>query len=273
MNLSVPYGFRFEDPDLARIMGVLHAYHPIIHELSYVATRDFLARHCANAIDKAALKGRTLAAPFDEACAHLHARRERVRLEGMSDPQVDFSFEVTVVPHEGDAYGLAVTEQRGWAKDFIASPGILDFRYWSGGDEDRPPGVSLEEWRSREATWTAIVRRDPAFRISAIGIAHAFPESLDFPSVEEVVSAIPSLEDRLRRYARESVMETQAARFHSQGVDAGAAVLRAVEWEASDEGRAEALRVRERLRERIKPVLDLSDVVGCGGYAGPSPTS
>lgn len=262
MNLNVSRGFRFADPDLASIMGLLQSWHGEIQDLAYAATIAFLANRCANEIDKAVLKGRPCPRPYEEAASAFLARCARVEREGVSDPQVDFSFSVTILPHEGAAYGLVVTEQARWAERFMLSRGVEPYAYWTGGDEDRPRDVQPQEWAARGELWEAIVRKDPAFRISTSGIVHDFPRLIDFPSAEEVAGAMPSFEDRLRRYARESTIERRMAALDREGVPLATAMLAAVEWSSTEDGRLDALRAREAMRSTLRPALTLADVLG-----------
>lgn len=271
MNLRVPFGFRFENPDLASIMGLLQAHHGEIQERAYVATRDFLAGRCANEIDKAVLKGRPVGRPYDEASSVFLARQARVEREGFADPQVDFSFSVTILPHDKAAYGLVVSQQRRWVEDFLKLPGIAPYAYWSGEDSDRPIEIAPEEWRARGDLWETLVRKDPAFRIASSGIVHDFPRLLDFPSAEEVAGALPSFGARLRRYATEAVIERRLAQLQSEGVGLSAAMVRSLEWPASEEGHVAVLKAREGLRPRLRETLTLDDVLGPETHAASIP--
>lgn len=260
MNLQVANGFEFRDPDLGSIMALLQSHHGTVLDLAYAGTLAFLADAVANAIDKSALKGRPPGRPYEDAATRFEERRARVEREGVLDVAVDFSFSVTVLPHEGRALGLVVTQQRAWRDGFLALPGVVPYAYWTG--EDRVPGVDDAEWERRRDTWTALVRRDPGLRISASGIVHDFPALMDFPTAEEVAGSLPSLDRRLARYAKEAAIEARVARLDREGVPVAQAVLRAIEWQAGGEGQVETLRAREALRPRLRPVLTLEDVLG-----------
>jgi hypothetical protein len=117
--------------------------------------------------------------------------------KGHRQPELDWSFEIALIPAGNCLFGLHYTEQRSLRDELFKLPGIEPYPYWN--NTDPPKGVSNKRWKERGHEWDwALGDGPPAAKGFTYQIAH--PEPWLFPD-EHDESLQPSTDDRIRRTA------------------------------------------------------------------------
>lgn len=80
-------------------------------------------------------------------------RQAEIRRTKMRDPEVDFSFEVAILPHleSGELLGIVYSEKSKFFDKFLELDFVEPFPYWNS--TDRPDELTDEEWEKRGEIW------------------------------------------------------------------------------------------------------------------------
>lgn len=218
--MRVHYGFRFIESDLLRIYESVHALRPVIFSLMNEKRTRWVARRCADILDRAHVaKIEPALAPDPEidltnlllaVNQEMWDREAKVAAPyAKRDPALDMEFSVMAYPFEGRVYGLALTEQSEFQKILFESGLIESWQYW--GNSDRPAEISEEEWEDRARVWRAIEARDKGWggRMSACGLTFEFPIPALLVHADDVLDHLPTRETRARVMAH-AVVHVQA---------------------------------------------------------------
>lgn len=207
MSTKIFDGFQFSTKDLnevhrfvekarrkfqpiARRMFLMHLASSMIEIMDRRAVADLLG------IEKPGKEN----SPFSAAFMDYIERVSFVEKENRRDPEIDFSFEVAILPHSTGIYGIVYTEQPELRKLWFASRGIRDFSYFN--NTDKPSRISEKEWVRRGETWQFLVGCQPVsdngFVAKIISV-----NSLGVPKAREIVPYVQLLsrEKRIRNLA------------------------------------------------------------------------
>jgi hypothetical protein len=170
-----------------------------------------------------------LSAAFDE----VQRRQRTIEATMRRDPEVDFHFEVSVLPIQEKVLAIPYFEQTDFRDLWFAQDWVEDYHYQDCCDKSAE--VSEEAWAQRRADWEeALGHKTPAqmgfsFLLCPI-------QSRYWPRVEAILPEVAPLERRAFQHAQDTLF---AERLRAQQ-DAGerqspSGVLR---WLASEEGKA-----------------------------------
>lgn len=140
---------------------------------AYISTErnlcDFsrIRAHCIRLQDRCNLKKIELirgrfgpANRYREIASSLRDRAYGIKKTGMRDPDVDFSFDITVFPYGSACIYKLYTEQRTFIKLFEEIfLHVRDFHYQDS--TDKPDDVMDEEWERRRIAWKYILGSHP----------------------------------------------------------------------------------------------------------------
>jgi hypothetical protein len=244
MSIKIFRGFKFSTTDLFEIHAHLAVWRLELRELHRQAVAAYLAKQIATMIDGAAATPGKYAgkAPYSSAYISLMERQIEIKKTGYRDPEIDFQFDVVLMPHVGAVYGMVFTEQEAWWQLFESKAYISDFSYWN--NSDGPDDLPEEEWDRRGEVWSAIL--DAALlSVPAMGgfTAECVHETIH-TGVPDVLAAIPSFEDRVKAKAFElaisAIMQEEATKIEDPQERSSlifGMVMRKQAWLRSEEGR------------------------------------
>jgi hypothetical protein len=202
MSTKIYGGFKFANPDLTVIHSQLMDWRNELRPLHQQAANAFVAEIAIHMFDTARMRpgSHTGETPLMEAISALWDRQAKVTKIHLRDPLVDFEFAVSLMPFEGQVYGIAYTEQREWHSLWMAKPFIVDFAYWD--NTDPPEDLPDEEWQERDRAWDSIFKSAIMSAPSMAGFTAECTHDTLMPDTENVVAALPAFEDRVTRWAK-----------------------------------------------------------------------
>lgn len=258
MSTKIYHGFKFADPDLTVIHRHIMDWRQELRPLQKKATDAFVAEIAVNMFDAERMhpgthKGKT---PLTDAVLMLWDRQAEVKKTQRRDPMVDFEFTISLMPFEGQVYGIAYTEQREWQRLWLEKPFVIDFCYWD--NTDPPEELPEDEWEERGRIWNAIFNEAIMSAPSMAGFNADCTHEAMMPDTDNVVAVLPTHEERVARRAR---FATAAARIKTLEAEKGppatsyegtAYSLEAMEWLQTDDGR----KALDAEKHRIAGILE-----------------
>lgn len=244
MSVKIYSGFKFQSGSLQDLQAFLMKWRQILKPLHRAELAAVHARIATDTFDQSFIDPKSNAGktPLMEAFHSVMDRQREIKKTGYRDCEVDFDFEVSVMPHGRNIYGIIYTERGKWRDLFMSQPEISDFSYWD--DTDRPDDITERRWRHRYKVWDTILLRGPDAIPAMRGLsAQCTTESL-WIDAEDIIAAIKPHEVRVRNLARSAVMDAEFKRrmtgFSDNGVKAQVfSIFFDVEkWLKSPEGEA-----------------------------------
>jgi hypothetical protein len=279
MSIKIFRGFKFSTTDLFEIHAHLAAWRLELRELHRQAVAGYLAKQIATMIDGAAATPGKYAgkAPYSSAYIGLMERQIEIKKTGYRDPEIDFQFDVVLMPHAGAVYGMVFTEKEAWWELFTAKSYISDYSYWN--NSDGPDDLSEEEWDQRGEVWNAILDAS-LLSVPAMGgfTAECVHETVH-TGVAEVLAAIPSFEDRVKTKAFElaisAILQEEAAKIEDPQERSPAIfglVMRKQTWLRSEDGRSLLAEYEQKMRNTLIDTIT-TEMLHAELPAGPSPAA
>lgn len=216
MSTKIINGFRFQSRDLVEIHDLVAAWRKTLASRHRADLAELIADMCVDIIDGNAMEPMRFAgkSPYDEARSEIRTRQKEILGSGSRDPQVDFDFEVSILPHEGSVYGMVFSERQKWIDLWMDQDGLEDYSYWN--NTDRPDDVTDAEWECRGKTWDAILLANPAGTPGMAGFTAQCADRFNKPEVAEIMRSIPTFESRVARQARNSAVGRVYARMEEE---------------------------------------------------------
>lgn len=127
-------------------------------------------------------------------------------------PQYDVTCSLALLPHpDGRILGMMYTEIDAWLDLWLKKPGVCEYAYWD--NTDRPDDLTAAEWRARREAWGAVVLDHPGAVPAHNGFTadihgEGYPPDPDELTEEAVRDVLPTIEQRTRRLAQETVIVT-----------------------------------------------------------------
>lgn len=159
--------------------------------------------------------------------------------EKRRDALYDFHCEISILADaSGRGYALLHASQDFYHGVFAGIGGVEAWPWYAS--EDLPEGVTEAEWAMRHQTWTDLLARN---RWRSALAFELFGPSIDLPSTQELLSALPSDDDRARRIARtNSLSEFSAAKDAKSFEEMSQAFWDHDDWLRTEEGRDDLAR-------------------------------
>jgi hypothetical protein len=206
-----------------------------------------LKRHAKEAAERTFAKAPNF---LSEAWQELEGRRREVKRTGRRDTEVDFGFEISVIPMESGILGYVFSEQSDFRDLWRSHPLVEDYAYWDNTDPDG--SVSAEAWEQRERDWDTALTvdgRSVPFSVAGFSLDLVDPY-LPHPEVAEILRRVPPFERRLEKLACGRVLDRRIKEeWERQGRPDRdfSLIFGAQEWTETPEGRSAVAAERARL--------------------------
>ncbi|MCW3783905.1 hypothetical protein [Defluviimonas salinarum] len=244
--------------DVDVLMGQVRSWQRVVRERAIADCAALLARKATGIFDDAWLRGEDAGHVLARVHNEVEERRERVRVDRIRDPEVDFDFSFVLFRHEAEWYAKAYGEQPAWIDAWREHFGGRPFDYWN--NTDRPRSVTASEWERRRLAWETMIGRDSPSERGMLVTA----DDLDIrPAVEMVVAAQPERPERASRIATARLRAERISPPAEFAFDHFMQVLRNFDlWCATDEGRAALESQSTEIAAALKSRLDEADLLG-----------
>lgn len=212
MSTKIYSGFKFNSGSLQELQSFLMRWRATLKPLHRAELAAVHARIATDTFDQSLInpKSKARKTPLLEAFNSVMERQHEIKKTGRRDNEVDFDFEVSVMPHGRKIYGIIFTERGKWRDLFMEQPEISDFSYWN--NSDKPEGVSSQEWKRRYKVWDKILISGPDAVPAMRGLyAQCTSESL-YVSADDIVAAIKPHEVRVKNLAKAAAMDAEMKR-------------------------------------------------------------
>jgi hypothetical protein len=258
MSTKIYGGFKFADPDLTVIHRHIMDWRKELRPLHQKAANVFVAEIAINIFDNERMRpgSHTDKVPLMEGISTLWDRQSEVKKTQRRDPLVDFEFTISLMPFEGQVYGIVYTEQREWQSLWMDKPFIIDFSYWD--NTDPPEELPYEEWEERGRVWSTIFDGAIMSAPSMAGFNADCTHDTLMPDTENVVAVLPTHEERAVRRARFAAATAHVERLKAakgqpktsfEGTEYS---LDAMEWLQTEDGR----KAQDAETRRIAGILE-----------------
>ncbi len=220
MSTKIYSGFAAPRLSTRAALKVLGEARPALQALVDAKHRKLLARRMAGFVDRWCLqKAGLIPMPAPDAehedkdstprenrsawwtvSEALEAEQAKCRAGHRREPLIDCDAEISlwIRPTGGRVLGMVQEERLGVRDVLIALPGFEDYAYWNNTDPDE--NVSSRAWRARGRAWDEVLDSEtvPVFSMRL---------QPSFAHLEDVTPYLPSLEERLARYATDRVQD------------------------------------------------------------------
>jgi hypothetical protein len=258
MSTKIYNGFKFADPNLSVIHRHIMDWRNELRPLHQKAANMFVAEIAINIFDGERMRpgSQTGKTPLMDAITTLWDQQAEVKKTQRRNPLVDFEFTLSLLPFEGQVFGITYTEQREWQRIWMAKPFIIDFAYWD--NTDPPEELPDAEWEERGRVWGTVLDGAIMSAPSMAGFSADCTHEGLFPDTDNVVAILPSFEDRVGRRAKFAAAAAHVERLKAAkgqpatSYEQTSYSLEAMEWLQTDDGR-KALDAEKR---RIAGILE-----------------
>ncbi|NTF16817.1 hypothetical protein G6L37_00060 [Agrobacterium rubi] len=255
MSTKIFTGFRFRSQNLFEIHDMVSRWRELLAERHRADLAKLIADMSSDLIDRntadpSKFAGKT---PYSEVRSEIRTRQKEILGSGSRDPDVDFDFELSLLPHGGNVYGMAFCERQSWIDLWMAQGWVEDFSYWN--NSDRPDGVSCDDWDARAETWTQILSSNPAGTPGMAGFTAQCVDRFSKPQASQILQSMPAFESRVQRQAKSAAVGKVYDRFKEEERETAnpfATLMKIERWLAGDG--AHALdEEKERMRSALHP--------------------
>jgi len=259
VSTKVYNGFRFVPRSLLRVHEALMALREDLRLAQVEAAARWIAREAADRCDRRALgEADDGTAPAHAALLSLWERQRKVQDTQLRDPAVDWDVSLAVLPFRGRVYGIAYIESPAIRKVVTEKDWFEDYS-WSDAT-DRPDAIPEPEWMKRGELWNALLDQDGLGRPSGCGFGFDAASPAEAPERKDVMRLLPSFEARVASHAKSSAL---GARLSAAGAQVEwSAVMKAIAWLVTDEGKAAIEAEKSRIAGVLSPVLTDVDLYG-----------
>jgi hypothetical protein len=210
VSTRIYHGFRFKSSSIIALQDFFMRWRETLKSLHRNELAAVLARIATDTLDRSFTNpelqvGKT---PWSEAFSDVMDRQKTIKKTGSRDPEVDFDFDVSILPYGRKIYGIIYSERGDWRDLFLEQPEIEDFSYWN--NSDRPDTISAREWNHRNKTWNTVLgsRGIPALR----GFSAQCTEETLYVECEDVLEAVKPHVDRVFNRAKDVIIGAEMYR-------------------------------------------------------------
>ena len=262
MSTRIYGGIKFASGDFHEVFTRLQEFRDRLVPQTEIMVGSYLASRLTRMVDDTAAQGLPLGENFlSKAVNEFRDSLDEIKKTGRRNPGVDTEFKVSILPYDGQLYGIMFTEQPEWRKLFLAEPWVSEFSYGDASD-DTPEGVSYEDYRKRGDLWNAVM---PTGAPVNHGVEADLTYNFYWPEWEWIEPHLTAqtLDDRLKEVGQNRVSFAKMKDI-SGGDDSKymGSFWEARRWLKTDEGTSAVHAEIERVRPLLPPLLTRGVVDG-----------
>jgi hypothetical protein len=206
MSTKIYNGFRIPMMPIKKLHGHLAALRSVCHDYAEREIARVAYRHMVVLADNRLLgllnsKEDPTASPFSSVAMDLLKRAGDVKHAGARrDPEIDFGFEICLIPLKGYYLGMYFGEHKKFIdKLYEMIPGAHEYHYQNS--TDKPDEISDRHWRKRKNDWDAAL---PGYAAPIdAGFMCTLCNPKGFVTLADLTSDLcPSFDDRLQMAAQ-----------------------------------------------------------------------
>lgn len=211
MSTKTYDGIRFRVQGLEQLHKEITEMRKELRPLVEQKVIGFIANDAIHRVDRYARgrRGEDESCALSEATPSLLDRQSEVERSKRRDPQVNFTFSLSILPIDGGILGIPFVEQRNFLQILLEKDWVEPFGYWDNTDPD--PSLSEEEWDERRRLWDkALSAHNGIPALNGFSADLVLMSQGGLPSAEEIATYIAenvSLEGRARRAALDDLIE------------------------------------------------------------------
>jgi hypothetical protein len=219
MSTKIHHGFRFRSRDLFEIHEMIARWRVVLADQHRADLAALVAGMAADTVDRNIIRPERASGgtPYRIAREEIRTRQKEILGSGSRDPEVDFDFELSILPFGGAVYGMAFCERPRWIDLWMEQGAVDDFSYWN--NTDRPDGIAEDEWEERGRIWHDLLLAHPAGTPGMAGFTAQCADRMLQVSAEDILEALPSFEARVARQARNEAVNAVYVRMKEEGKD------------------------------------------------------
>jgi len=262
MSTKIYTGFKFKDNDLIKIHKHIMDFRQKADKIAKEELAKWYAKRISNVFDSLTLnknftneymdnlkKYGILSTVHFELCER-HREIERTK---QRDPEIDFSFVLSILPLKNKILGIYYGENEKIINAWMNSDFVLEYHYQN--QSDRPKDISYEEWRQRKRDWDKALEYDvPCMR----GFMADIITKTNYLYIEEdeIIKYIPKFDERAIFFAKENLFYKKLHE-HSQTTTFNLFrnYSKTKEWMKTKQGKKslnnEIKKVKSKLKKRI----------------------
>lgn len=291
MGFHLQNGYRLSPMNLSQLQSFCMEVRNVIvneHQKLYAA---YLASECVSIMDEAVLYSEqkfrellSLRCSFEEqkkisdpdflnlsqglistVWNRTEERIKEIERTKQRDPEIDFSFNFTVIPDGDELYALIFTEQQQLISVWESFQEVSSFAYH---DHSNPPDtLSKDEWENRRQVWERILNNNipnlSGFHIECIPSFYAPIE------ISAILLSLPSFETRVHRESEKLLMERKFNEYKLQqskeSLDDYHTLIRQVNhiqrWMRTEEGKEELHKTQQEVQLLLKPTFTAENLL------------
>lgn len=214
MSTKIYTGFRFDsDMDLYQIHEKLNGFRDLAFKIVKQEVYKWQANQFVYLFDSYTLGilNEELKTKVENngcweiASKELKERHNKVKYSRERDPDIDFSFEISILPlYRDKILGIYYCENDSLIKAWKSQFYIFDYHYQN--QTDCPKNISSDEWEQRRKDWDKIFSNTNTPSMCGF-IAQLVEDNYPSCSFELVSEYIPNLDDRAMRFSRSSLFD------------------------------------------------------------------
>ena len=221
MSTKIYNGFEFiGDNDIRSIHRNIREFQEELEPVVNKFLIEFLAYDSVSYYDNVVHLGGSLINNRKEPVWKAHEEyRDRVKVikdSGLRDPEVDFDFEIVILPIKDKILGIHYTEQGEFKKLLSEKPWFREYGYWDNVDPSEK--CTEEEWDKRQNDWDEALPGyvTPAFAGLSVKLTNPNMFSV-FPDCTEMFNSL--LPSKTRRAKAIAVAQMRKEYFDKETID------------------------------------------------------
>ena len=208
MSIKIYTGFQFKHKNLMQIHREIMKFRKEARALAERKAAQWQIKKAVEILDRFTLGGGKKEfrnkvktdGPFYMAFSELMERQREIEKTKQRDPEVDFSFELSIHPLRNKVLGMYFAEDRDLIDLWMSKSFVVDYHYQN--QTDKPRDIDAKEWRQRARDWDralpgAGVPAESGFTAQVTGMRVAF-----LGREGSIWNHIPKLNDRARAFAK-----------------------------------------------------------------------
>lgn len=263
MSTKIYNGFKFDEGmDLFHVHKVIMDFRSVAKEIAYNEVCAWKASRCAQLFDDHTMRriqNEDVTKSIKQWGIHyttfreLMDRQREIEKSGLRDPEIDFSFEIAILPLKRyKILGIYYCENKTLVEAWMDQNFISE--YHCQNSTDRPKDLSAKEWNKRNRDWDSVLT---GAGVPAQNGFVAKITELHYPitQIADILKSIPNLKQRSERVGRELILHERVD-FNDKE-----SFWRECDWIRTKEGKKAVKDRAAKIKKQLKRRISKNDLV------------